>query len=370
MKKLVILGGGIGGTIVANRVRQRLSRDWSVQIVDPKVTHLYQPGLLFVPFGAGEGQLQRLRANTLGTGVEWICDAIIAVDAERRAVKLSSGKWLDYDLLVIATGSEMRPDLTPGMSGPAWQRDVFTFYRMGDAIALRQALERFEHGRLVVNAVELPVKGPSAPLDFLYLADDYFTRRGNRGQVELVYAAPIGEAATSERNIRFDRNFHCAEVDDERRVLRSRDDQLVPYDLLVTIPIHTGATFIGRTGLGDDRHYIPTDPRTLAALHLPNVFVIGDAANLPVPKAGAVALFQAEAVTRNLVLAASGLPLEPCFDIAAEPLAEAGQFPVVGVGPFSIFKKTHTNRMANHGFRRLYWNALLPSRDPLLATGI
>src|SRR6266542_2229632 len=196
MKNLVILGAGTGGTIVANGAAKRLPRDWSVTVIDPDVNHLYQPGLLFLPFGIyDESKLWRPRGKTLRRGVRWLQERVEAIDAGNREVIAGSTR-VPYDLLVIASRSRIRPDLMEGMLDGDWQKRIFDFYTPDGAKKLRDALSTFREGRVVVNVVDMPIKCPVAPLEFLFLADAHFRRRGLRHRVELVYATPLDSAFT------------------------------------------------------------------------------------------------------------------------------------------------------------------------------
>jgi len=391
MKRLIILGAGTAGTMVANRMRRRLPKGWLVSVVDPEPVHLYQPGLLFLPFGArDEAHMLRPRRRTLG-GVEWIERAVERVEPDARTVHLEGGERLRYDLLVLATGSRIRPEETPGMVGPEWRRSIHDFYTLEGAQALRETLDRFPGGRLVLNVVEMPIKCPVAPLEFLFLADDFFTRRGIRDRVELVYATPLDGAFTKpicnlklqylleSKGIRLETEFNTAEVDADARKLRSFDDREVPYDLLVSVPMHGGAPFIETSGLGNELAFVPTHPRTLASKAHDDVFVIGDATDLPSSKAGSVAHFQSEILAENLLRAMNHRSLEEGFDGHANCFVETGHgkallidfnydteplpgvFPVPGIGPFRLLAESRINHAGKLAFRSLYWNVLLPA---------
>ncbi|HEX4955793.1 MAG TPA: FAD/NAD(P)-binding oxidoreductase [Thermoanaerobaculia bacterium] len=393
MKHLTILGAGTAGTIVANRMRRDLGRDWQVTVIDPAPDHLYQPGLLFLPFGArDEAKMVRRRASTLADGVRWVDRAVDAVDIQKRQVALVGGETLPYDYLVLATGAAIQPQETPGLLGPAWRKTIHDFYTLEGARALRQALEGFRGGRLVLNVVDNPIKCPVAPLEFLFLADEFFTRKGRRGDVELVYATPLEGAFTKpvaskvlgslleEKGIHVEPEFMAAEVDAEAKVLRSFDEREVPFDLLVTIPLHMGAEFLGRCGLGNDVNFVPTDRHTLQVKGQERLFALGDTTDLPSSKAGSVAHFQSEVLAENLHRAIAGRALVPNFDGHANCFVESGfgrailidfnyeteplpgRFPLPVVGPMTLLEESRRNHWGKLGLRFVYWNALLPAR--------
>ena len=393
MKNLVILGSGTAGTMVANHAVKSLPRGWKTTVVDPEVHHLYQPGLLFLPFGArDEARMLRKRKSTLKPAVSWVRDSVREVEAANKQVVLTEGEPLDYDLLVIASGSQLRPEETPGMLGDEWRKSIHEFYTLQGAQALRHTLEGFDGGRLVVNVVEMPIKCPVAPLEFLFLADDFFKRRGIRDRVELVYSTPLDGAFTkpacsdvlsyllAEKGITVETEFNAAEVDADGHVLRSYDEREIPYDLLVSVPTHMGAPFIEASGLGDELAFVPTHPHTLLADGHDDIFVLGDASNVPTSKAGSVAHFQAEVVTENLKRTIAGKDLEEGFDGHANCFIETGagkgllidfnyyveplpgHYPLPAVGPFTLLGESRRNHWGKLAFRWIYWNALLPAR--------
>ncbi len=398
MKHLLILGAGTAGTIVANRMRRSLSKEWRVSVVDPSDTHLYQPGLLFLPFGAkDEAELVRLRGDTLGSGLEWVRQGVERVEPEKNRVVLEDESVLDYDILVIATGSQVRPDMTEGLVDKRWHKSISDFYTLQGSLALREMLAKFERGRLLVNIVEMPIKCPVAPLEFVFLADAYFTERGIRNQVEIVYATPLDGAFTrpiasqklgyllEQKNIRVETEFATASVDDGKNALVSFDGRSLDFDLLVTIPTHTGADFVEPSGLGDELSFVPTDSRTLQAKGHDNIFVIGDATDVPASKAGSVAHFEADGMVINLERYIAGKPLAEEFDGHANCFVETGhgkgmlidfnydveplpgKYPVPGVGPFSLLKESRINHLGKLAFRWVYFNGLLPGKPMPMA---
>jgi len=394
MKHLVILGGGTAGTMVANRMVRALdSSGWRVTVIDPAPVHLYQPGLIFLPFGArDEDEMVRSRRATLDRRVRWLQKEVHTLDHEHKQIELSDGSTNSYDLLVIASGSRIRPEMTEGLGGEAWHRHHFDFYTLNGATALRDALASFDAGRLVINVVEMPIKCPVAPLEFAFLADAFFTERGVREAVEIVYAVPLDGAFTkpqaakrlghllADKHIELVTDFSTGSVDPDRKTLVSYDERQVPFDLLVSIPTHTGAPFVERSGIGDELAFIPTDKHTLAAKQMADVFVLGDATDLPTSKAGSVAHFESEALAGNLLRAAGGKAPDVSFDGHANCFIETGHgramlidfnyelepvpgdFPLPVVGPFSLMQESRTNHWGKLFFRWLYWHGLLPAK--------
>ena len=338
MKNLLILGLGTAGTMVANRLQRRLPTDWQLTAVDPDVSHVYQPGLLFLPFGArDEAKITRPRARTLRADVPWVRQAVERVEPDAHRVVLKDGETLAFDLLVIASGARLRPAETPGLADALDERSVHDFYTLEGAQALRCALERFDGGRFVVNVVEMPIKCPVAAMELLFLADEYFVRRGIRERVDLVYATPLDGAFTKPM---------CNKVlgylireqghPDRDRVLDRRGGRRGPPPRLlrrargfvrpapVSIPVHGGAEFVEKSGMGNELGFVPTHPHTLRAKGHPDVFVLGDATDLPSSKAGSVAHFQAEVLEENLLRAMAGRSLEEGFDGHANCFIETG----------------------------------------------
>jgi sulfide:quinone oxidoreductase len=269
---------------------------------------------------------------------------------------------------------------------------VFTFYTTEGAAALETALHGFEGGRLVVNVVDMPIKCPVAPLEFCFLADWYFTDRGIRDRVQITYVTPLDGAFTkpvaaqqlagmlAEKGIELVTEFNTGEIDGGTRTLVSFDGREVPFDLAVVVPVHAGAEYVGRSdGLGDAMDFVPTDRRTLQAHAAPNVFVIGDAADVPTSKAGSVTHFEGEVLVANIEHFLAGEPLEEAFDGHANCFIETGFHkallidfnydtePLTGHFPtrvgLPLLKESRLNHLGKLMFQWFYWHTLLPGRD-------
>src|SRR4051812_10949518 len=198
--RVVVLGAGTGGTAVANRLRRLCARSKmpvDITVIDSDDHHLYQPGLLFVPFGRGAVEdLTRSRRRLLATGIDYRTGVVDHVAIDANEVSLADGTTLGYDVLVVATGATLALEETEGLTGAGWRERVHTFYDADGATAMQESLAAFEGGRLVVNVIDMPIKCPVAPLEFCFLADHYFTRRGIRDRVELTYVTPLDAAFT------------------------------------------------------------------------------------------------------------------------------------------------------------------------------
>ena len=392
-RRLVVLGGGTAGTLTANRLRRRFSRsDLHVTVVDQDDRHVYQPGLLFVPFGANARSLVRRRRSQLRSDVDYVQCAVDSVDVAANTVRLADGTALPYDVLVVATGAVLVPEETEGLTGPGWMERVFTFYEPVGAAALARALAAFDGGRIVVAVVDLPIKCPVAPLEFCFLADDFFRRRRIRDRVELTYVTPLDAAFTKpvaahalggmlgERRVALVTDFATGEVDGAGGRLVSYDGREIEFDLAVVVPAHAGAPYVGRSpGLGDALGFVPTDPHTLQSRAAPNVFAIGDATDLPASKAGSVAHFEGEVLVENVARFLTGQPLAAAYDGHANCFVESGDHrallvdfnydvePVPGHYParlgLPLLKESRLNHLGKRAFAWFYWHVLLPGRS-------
>jgi sulfide:quinone oxidoreductase len=391
MKRLVILGAGTAGTIMANHLDHELdTSEWEIVIIDERKEHYYQPGYLFLPFDIYEpDDIIKQIKKFIPKRVKLVTDKIEKINAKTNEVVLGDGECLHYDVLIIATGAKIAPEEIPGMQGKEWYRTVFDFYTFEGALALRDKLREWEGGRLVVHITEMPIKCPVAPLEFAFLADSFFRHKKMRDKVEITYVTPLDGAFTKprataaldhllqEKNIDIESDFAIAEVDNENRKIMDYGGREIPFDLLVTVPTNKGDELMERSGLGDDLNYVPTHKSTLQSLAYPDIFVLGDASNIPASKAGSVAHFQAEVLTKNILAYIKGEPMNEEFDGHANCFVETGNgkallidfnythepvegtFPFAGFGPLSLLKESRINHMGKLAFRWIYWNVLL-----------
>lgn len=391
MKRLLVLGAGTAGATMVNKIHRKLPSEWEIVVVDPSPHHIYQPGLLFVPFGKEDpANLVKPTADQLPSEVRLITSEVGKLDPDSNQVALADGTTLAYDQLVIATGTVPRPEETPGLTDDGWRETKHEFYTLEGATALRDALASFEGGRLVMHISEMPIKCPVAPLEFSFLADDFFRERGIRDRVEIIYVTPLPGAFTKpiaaeklggmldERSIALESDFMVEHV--EEGALVSFDERTVPFDLLVTVPVNMGASFVGRSGLGDELDHVRVDQGTFLATGHDNIFAIGDAAALPTSKAGSAAHFEVDVFVENFLEHIAGREMTHIYDGHVNCFVESGRgkallidfnytteplpgvYPVAGIGPLRLLTEARVNHWAKLAFEPLYWNALLKGR--------
>lgn len=396
MKDILILGAGTAGTMMANKLHKELNiLEWRITLIDRDTMHYYQPGFLFIPFGIYQPEdVIRDRRDFFPEGINFVMGEIDEIKGKDDVVKLKDGRKISYDILIVATGANVVPEDTEGLKGELWYKDIFDFYTFEGTTQLAKKLENWEGGKLVINLAETLIKCPVAPLEFTFLADAYFTEKGIRDKVEITYVTPLSGAFTKpkatkvlsrlleEKNIKVVPDFYLQRVDNQRKVLVSYDEKEVPFDLLVSIPVNKGADMIKKSGLGDEDglNFVPTDKYSLQSKGFENIFVIGDATNVPASKAGSVAHFEAEILTENIMSYITGAPMEAKFDghsncfietgygkaalidfnYDTEPLP--GKFPFAVVGPMGLLKVNRANHWGKLAFKWVYWHMLLTGK--------
>jgi sulfide:quinone oxidoreductase len=309
-KQILIIGGGVAGTIVANGLCRQIGPELAsgavaITMLSASDKHMYQPGLLYLPFGKiRESELFRDQRKVLDRRVAFFVDPATNIDVKAKSVTTQSGKKYSYDYLVIATGSRIRPDTIPGMEeGGHW------FYDLEGARKMRDALNDFKGGKIVVN-VNAPHKCPVAPLEIVFMLREYLAAKGIEN-TEITYTYPIGRLHALEPvanwagpefqryGIKSEVFFNTKSVDPKKKTITSEEGVTLPYDLLVTIPPHSGQQVIMDSKLGDGG-WVPTNKQTLLREGSDDVFIVGDTTNIPISKAGSTAHFEADTIVDNL----------------------------------------------------------------------
>ncbi len=394
MRKIVILGSGAGGTMVAANLRKELDDvEWQITLIDKDEQHHFQSGYLFIPFGIySKDDVLKPKRDFVPKGVDFVVDNVIKVDTEQRRLETEKGDSYDYDWLVISTGCRIVPEEVEGMMD-GWREDVFDFYTLDGAVALSKKLKYFDSGKVVLNIAEFPFKCPIAPMEFVFMADWFFQVNGVRDKVEIELVTPIDNIFTKpvaakalrafadKKNIKVTPYFDLAKVNANEKTIESHKGDKVGYDLLVAIPPNFGAKAITDSGIGDPMGYMQVDNHTLKAENQDRVYVLGDATNVPTSKAGSVAHYMSYTVVENLVREIDGHEALPSFDGHAtcflasgyekailldfnyevEPLP--GKFPFPGMGPFSLLEDTFGNYWGKMMFKWVYWNLMMKGLD-------
>jgi sulfide:quinone oxidoreductase len=317
MERIVIVGGGVGGTLTANLCVRRLAGrirtgDVSVTVVDATGQHVYQPGFMYIAMGGERAErLQRPERSLLDKRVQLIVGNVALVDEASRVVTLEDGLPLSYDHLVLASGSRIVPEVIEH-----FETEAHHFYSADAALRLRQALDAFRGGRIVIGIAGMPYKCPPAPLEVAFLIEAELRQRGIRDRSEIDFLSPIGRAFTiesvsdmatpilAEKSIHLNTFCNVETIDPARKMVQTLEGEDFPYDLLILVPPHRGQQFLIDSGLAPaPGGWLPTDRATLRVGGRPNVFALGDATDLPLSKAGSTAHFEAPVVAERITAA-------------------------------------------------------------------
>jgi sulfide:quinone oxidoreductase len=317
MDRILILGGGVGGTLTANLLVKKLrkqidARAVTVTVVDQTGRHTYQPGFMYIAMGSERAErLQRPERSLLDRRVNLVIGEVAGVDDSRRTVTLADGRMLPWDHLVLATGSRIVPEEIPHFATEAYH-----FYSAEAALRLRGALDAFQGGKIVIGIAGMPYKCPPAPLEVAFLIESELRERGLRPVADMHFCSPIGRAFTiesvsematpilAEKGIELHTFFNVETIDPQRKVVLSLEGEELPYDLLILVPPHKGAQFLIDSGLAPaPGGWLPTDRETLQVGGRSHVYALGDATDLPLSKAGSTAHFEAPVVTERIVAA-------------------------------------------------------------------
>ena len=396
MRNIVILGAGTGGALISNLLSQHLDLDdWQITVIDRSMQHVYQPGLLFIPFGMygydSGADISRDILDPMPKDARFVAGDIKLIDHEKKVVETDKGDF-SYDFLISAMGCHLDPSGVEGLSETLGMNGVHTFYDVAGAVKLQSALDNFKEGRLVIDICDMPIKCPVAPIEFAFLADYYFHRKGIRDRVEISLVTPYAGAFTKpnanrvltsiaeEKGIKVIPNFTASAVDADRKKLSAFDGRDLEYDLLVTIPGNVGPEVLDDSELSDGNGYALTDPRTLKSKRADFIYCMGDNTNVATSKAGSVAHFESDTVLENLLREMEGKPAEATFDGHANCFIESGfnkallidfnydmeplegSFPMPHMGPMSLLKESYMNHVGKLAFKWVYWNMLLPGR--------
>ncbi|WP_457552339.1 type III sulfide quinone reductase, selenoprotein subtype [Desulfobacula sp.] len=395
MKKIVILGSGAGGTMCAAKLKRKLGRNWEITIIDNDEMHHYQPGWLFIPFGIYTAEdCQKPKRDFIPPGVNFVLDEVVGVDPDKRMVECKKGKY-GYDYLIVATGCHPAPEEVEGLEN--WKPDPnsneHTFFTLESACALYKKMKYFEKGKMIFNIAEMPHKCPVVPMEFIFMADWFFAKNGCRDNIEIEFVTPntgiftkpiatkVMTTTAQEKQILVTPSFDLQTVNTQEKYIESARGDKIDYDLFISTMPNLGADYIENSLMGDGMGYVLTNHHTLQAEKYENIYVVGDATNVPTSKAGSVAHYEADIIVENMLLEIDGKDPKPSFDghstcfivsgydkaflfdfnYKTEPLP--GKFPFPGIGPFDLVGESSTNYWGKMMFKWVYWNLLLPGQE-------
>lgn len=374
---VVVLGGGVGGTLAANLLSKDLKRSVRVTVVDPTGMHVYQPGFLYLALGRANGRwLARDERTLLRRDVELAVEAATFVDLEASVVRTARGSNIPFDYLILATGARLVPDEIPGLTQGAHH-----FYSMEESLRLREALKSFRGGRVVIGVSGIPYKCPPAPVEFTMMLDEYLRKRGIRDRSEITLLSPLNRAFTIESasklvqpmmkdlGIGLTTFFNVESMDPSAGTVSSLEGETADYDLAVIIPPHRGQSVIDESGLGDRSGWIPTDRNSLQHAKHERVFAIGDATDLPISKSGSTAHFEAPVVASRIASLIRGTAPRAAYGGRVMCFLETGggkatilrfdyEVPPTPPPPSRVW------HAAKWTFNRLYWTTVPQGRIP------
>jgi len=315
--EIVIIGGGVGGTLVANMLVRKLDRRQAhVTVIDRSGRHAYQPGWLYVPFGGPPPKRwEHPERGLLSRKVDLVVGEAQRIERDRHQIMMADGTSYPYDDLVLATGARLAPEDVPGYTEAAHH-----FYSPEAAVRLGETLAAFQGGKVLIGVADIPYKCPPAPLEFTFLLDEYLRKRGLRERTEITYLSPINRVFTiesvstfvtpllEERGIQHEEFFNTESIDADKKTVTSMEGTELEYDLLVLVPPHRGVPLVVDSGLGDAQGWIPTDRQTLQVKSDPSIYAIGDGTDVPVSKSGSAAHFEAKVVADRLLPEITGTP--------------------------------------------------------------
>lgn len=326
-KQIVVVGGGVGGTMVANQLVSKLypeiqRGEVKVSLLSNSPDHFYKPAFMYVAFNLFfEEELKRPERSLLRPEIRFIVDEVTRFDFARQELRTRGGKRQGYDFLVIATGCLPAPERIEGLKEAGDH-----FYQYAPARQLAQRLSRIEKGRIFITVSfpqtpNVPHQCGIAPVETTLMLDDFLRRRGVRGKVEIVYTypttaqllrnclflqRPTGEILPSlfeQKNIRFQRGFTLCKVDPDQRIAYSEEGDAQPFDILMATPPIRAVDAVLESGASQAPNregWLPTHHETLQVYGLDGVYVIGDTVDLPISKAGGACHNQAPVIANNI----------------------------------------------------------------------
>jgi sulfide:quinone oxidoreductase len=375
--RIVILGGGVGGTLAANLMSRELGRDAAITVVDPTGMHVYQPGFLYVALGQANGRwLARDERTLLRKDVELAVESAERVAPDDGLVHLGRGGTIPFDYLLIATGARLVPEQVPGLVEGAHH-----FYSLDGALRLREALRSCRGGRILVGIAGIPYKCPPAPIEFILMLEEYLRKRGIRDRCEITLLSPLNRAFTIEsaskvvqpimdaRGIGLSTFFNVESVDPAAGIVVSLEGEKAEYELLILVPPHRGQPVVDSSALGDPGGWVPTDRTTLQHVGHERIFALGDATNLPISKSGSTAHFEAPVVASRITSLLRGTAPKATYGGRVMCFLETGngrttalrfdyEHPPVPPRPSRFW------HAAKWMFNRLYWVTVPQGRIP------
>ncbi len=394
-QRIVVIGGGTAGITVAAWLRRRGAE--RVQVIEPSPVHYYQP--LWTLVGGGQVDARstvRPTAKVMPKGVDWVQDAVTAVEPEADTVVTASGRRIGYDVLVVAPGIQLDFDAVPGLAEGIAGDGIASNYRFDLAPKTWDLIRNARPGSTAVFTMpSTPIKCGGAPQKIAYLAADYWRRKGQLDSMRVVLSLPtptifgqpdfarVLEGVVARYGIEVRLDSEAVEVDPDAREVTLADTadgtkERIGYDLMHVTPPQSAPAFLKGGPLSDPADplgWVTVDKHTLRHTRYPNVWSLGDASNLPTSKTGAAVRKQAPTLVKNLLAVLDGREPTASYDgYTSCPLvtsrshmllaefdydkAHTPSFPVIDL----VKERRSMYLLKRYGLPLLYWQGMLKGR--------
>ncbi len=334
---VLILGGGIGGVVAANKLRKRLNRRHRVVVVEREKQFSLAASYLWVMTGDRKpAQISRPLERLERKGIEVLRGNVQQIDPGKHEVVVD-GNRLHADHIIVALGAEFTPRSIPGLADSG-----YTFCLLDDVVRLRDRLQTFRSGKVVLLTAAPAYKCPAAPYEAAMLLAGMFRKRGVRDEIEIeLHSAepgPMGVAGqeashavrsmVESKGISYVPSHQVSRVEDSQVIFSDESNR--PFDLLVYVPPIAPPEAVRESGLTDESGWVRVDRHTMET-QFTSVYALGDVTMIPLkmgkplPKAGVFAHAQAEAVAHRIADEIEGVSSSAAFSGSGGCFVETGK---------------------------------------------
>lgn len=329
--QVLVIGGGTGGISVAARLC-RAMRNPDVAVLEPTDVHYYQPAWTLVGgLAFDKRKTARPMASVMPRKATWIRDAAASIDPDQRVVTTRGGDSIRYERLVVAAGLSLLWDRIPGLREGLGRHGVCSDYSFDTVDFTRKAISEFQGGTAIFTHPSTPIKCGGAPQKIMYLADDYWRRKGIRGKCRIVFVIANPKIFAVQKyadalmkvierkgiEVRFRHDLVSLNADSGEATIRDLEtggDAVERFDMIHVTPPMGPPEFIAKSPIANAAGWVEVDSATLRHVRHPEVFALGDCSSLPTSKTGAAIRKQAPVLVSNLLASLQGREGSAAYD--------------------------------------------------------